>query len=106
MDMHLRHGASRTVSSSTKKRVHIPSTSPILQDILYAIHDATHEGLKKTLHRFRQTFHTYKAKQTIQQFVNDCGMPTQQNKTPTPRMITSTHANSRANLGGHIYGFY
>jgi hypothetical protein len=30
------------------KRIHIPLSSPLLQDILHAIHDATHEGSKKT----------------------------------------------------------
>jgi len=63
-----------------KRRVHVPASSPILHDILHAIHDATHEGSEKTLHRFRLTFHTPKAKQTIQQFVSNC-MICQRNKT-------------------------
>jgi len=63
-----------------KRRVHIPSSSPILQEVLHAIHNATHEGSEKTLHRFRQTFHTPKAKQTVQQFVSDC-IVCQRNKT-------------------------
>jgi len=63
-----------------KRRVHVPASSPILHDILHAIHDATHEGSEKTLRRFRLTFHTPKAKQTIQQFVSNC-MICQRNKT-------------------------
>jgi hypothetical protein len=35
-----------------KQRVHIPSSSPILQEVLHAIHNSTHEGSEKTLHRF------------------------------------------------------
>ena len=55
-----------------KQRVHIPSSSPILQEVLHAIHNSTHEGSEKTLHRFQQTFHTPRAKQTVQQYVSDC----------------------------------
>jgi len=49
-----------------KQWVHIPSSSPILQEVLHAIHNSTHEGYEKTLHRFRQTFHTPQAKQIVQ----------------------------------------
>jgi hypothetical protein len=63
-----------------KRREHVPPSSTILSEILHAIHDATHEGSEKTLHRFRLTFHTPRAKQTIQQFVNNC-LVCQCNKT-------------------------
>jgi hypothetical protein len=62
-----------------KRQVHIPSSSPILQ-VFHAIHNSTHEGSEKTLHRFHQTFHTPRAKQIVQQFVSDCTV-CQRNKT-------------------------
>jgi hypothetical protein len=39
-----------------------------------------HEGSEKILHWFHQTFHTPRAKQTVQQFVSDC-IVCQHNKT-------------------------
>jgi hypothetical protein len=41
-----------------KRQVHIPSSLPILQEVLHTIHNSTHEGSEKTLHRVWQTFHT------------------------------------------------
>jgi hypothetical protein len=35
-----------------KQWVHIPSTSPIWYQVLRAIHNSTHKGSEKTLHRF------------------------------------------------------
>lgn len=44
------------------RRVYIPPTSPILYQILQAIHNSAHEGSEKTLHHFRLTFYIAKAK--------------------------------------------
>ena len=67
-----------------KQWVHIPSSSPILQEVLHAIHNSTHEGSEKTLHRFRQTFHTPRAKQIVQQFVSDCTVCQRNNNRMPP----------------------
>lgn len=33
-----------------KKRVHVPQSAPLFPERLHALHDATHEGVEKTLH--------------------------------------------------------
>jgi hypothetical protein len=53
---------------------------PYFTRITPHIHNSTHEGSEKILHWFHQTFHTPRAKQTVQQFVSDC-IVCQHNKT-------------------------
>lgn len=38
-------------------RLYIPPTSPLLQELLTAMHDDGHEGIQRTLHRLRRDFH-------------------------------------------------
>jgi hypothetical protein len=38
-------------------RIYIPPASPLLQEILTAVHEDGHEGVQRTLHRIRWDFH-------------------------------------------------
>jgi hypothetical protein len=38
-------------------RLYIPAASPLLQEILAAVHDDGHEGVHRTLHHLRRDFH-------------------------------------------------
>jgi hypothetical protein len=38
-------------------RLYIPPVSPLLQEILAAVHNDGHEGIHRTLHRLRRDFH-------------------------------------------------
>ncbi|KAK3146343.1 hypothetical protein QOZ80_3BG0264910 [Eleusine coracana subsp. coracana] len=53
-------------------RVYIPPSSALLPTILTAVHDGTHEGVQKTLHRLRRDFHTPNARIVVQDFVRSC----------------------------------
>jgi hypothetical protein len=53
-------------------RIFVPPTSPSLQTILAAVHNARHEGVQKTLHRIRRDFHLQQAKKVFEDFVRTC----------------------------------
>jgi len=38
-------------------RIYVPPTSPLLQEILAAVHDDVHKGVQRTLHHLRRDFH-------------------------------------------------
>jgi hypothetical protein len=53
-------------------RLYIAPTSPLLQEILRAVHEEGHEGVQQTLHRLRRDFHFPNMKQVVQDFVREC----------------------------------
>src|SRR6185437_14095037 len=53
-------------------RLYIPPTSPLLQEILVAVHDDGHEGVQRTLHRLRRDFHAPYLRKTVQEYVRGC----------------------------------
>jgi hypothetical protein len=53
-------------------RLYILPTSPLLQEILRAVHEEGHEGVQRTLHRLRRDFHFPNMKQVVQDFVREC----------------------------------
>jgi hypothetical protein len=53
-------------------RVYISSASVSRPAILQLVHGAGHEGVHKTLHRFRADFHTPNDRMVIQDFVRTC----------------------------------
>ena len=53
-------------------RLYIPPTSPLLQEILAAVHNDGHEGIHRTLHRLRQDFHFPNMRRLVQDFVKAC----------------------------------
>jgi hypothetical protein len=61
-------------------RLYIPPTSPLLQEIMGAIHEDSHEGVQRTLHRLRRDFHFPNMKQRVQDTVRTCA-ECQQNKS-------------------------
>ncbi|KAM3243961.1 hypothetical protein ACQJBY_055715 [Aegilops geniculata] len=54
-------------------RLYIPPSSPLLQELLTAIHDDGHEGVLRTLHRLRRDFHAPNLRKTVQEYVRACG---------------------------------
>ncbi|WVZ89126.1 LOW QUALITY PROTEIN: hypothetical protein U9M48_035574 [Paspalum notatum var. saurae] len=62
-------------------KLYLPPGSDLLQTVLSGIHDMAHEGVEKTLHRFRRDFHTQtrvtrewkgRERQVVQDFVRHC----------------------------------
>ena len=51
-------------------RLYIPLASPLLQEIVAAVHEDGHEGVQRTLHRLRRDFHFPNMKQAVQDFVH------------------------------------
>jgi hypothetical protein len=53
-------------------RLYIPPTSPLLQEIMEAVHEDGHEGIHRTLHRLRRDFHFANMRHLMQEFVRSC----------------------------------
>jgi hypothetical protein len=53
-------------------RLYIPPSSPLLEEILAAIHDDGHEGVQRTLHRLGRDFHFPNMSRCVQDFVRQC----------------------------------
>jgi hypothetical protein len=53
-------------------RLYIAPASPLLQEILRAVHEEGHEGVQRTLHRLRCDFHFLNMKQVVEDFVREC----------------------------------
>jgi hypothetical protein len=55
-------------------RLYIPPASPLLQEVLVAVHEEAHEGVQRTLHRLRRDFHFPNMKQAVQDWVRSCAV--------------------------------
>jgi hypothetical protein len=53
-------------------RLYIPADFPLLQEIVGAIHEDGHEGVKRTFHRLCRDFHFHNMKQVVQEQVRMC----------------------------------
>ena len=53
-------------------RLYIPPTSPLLQEVVAAVHNDGHEGIHRTLHRLRRDFHFPNMRRIVQAFVQAC----------------------------------
>jgi transposase InsO family protein len=53
-------------------RLYIAPASPLLPEILRAVHEEGHEGVQRTLHRLKRDFHFPNMKQVVQDFVHSC----------------------------------
>ena len=58
----------------------MPPSSPLLQVAVAAAHDEGHEGVQRTLQRFRRDFHTPAARRLVQDYIRAC-LVCQRNKT-------------------------
>jgi hypothetical protein len=58
----------------------VPSDSPLWQHLLFDAHNMGHEGVQKTLHRLRASFHVPQMRKLVQEFVRSC-LVCQRNKT-------------------------
>jgi hypothetical protein len=53
-------------------RLYIPAASPLLSEIVAAVHVDGHEGVHRTLHRLRRDFHFPNMRRLVQDFVREC----------------------------------
>jgi hypothetical protein len=53
-------------------RLYIPPASPLLLEIVAAVHEDGHEGVQRTLHRLRRDFHFPHIRRVVQDFVKAC----------------------------------
>jgi hypothetical protein len=53
-------------------RLYVPPALPLLPEILAAVHDNGHEGVQRTLHRFRRDFHFPDMRRVVQDFIRAC----------------------------------
>jgi hypothetical protein len=51
------------------RRLYIPLSSPLLLEIVAAVHEDGHEGVQRTLHRLRRDFHFPNMRRVVQDFV-------------------------------------
>lgn len=61
-------------------RVYVPDVSPIWSQLLAYVHDSNHEGIQKTVNRWRASFHNPNVLQRIRDYVHGC-TNCQKNKT-------------------------
>jgi hypothetical protein len=50
-------------------RLYLPPTSPLLHEVLAAVHEEGHEGVQRTLHHLRRDFHFPNMKHAVQDLV-------------------------------------
>jgi hypothetical protein len=50
-------------------RLYLPPASPLLHELVAAIHDDCHKGVQRTLHRLRRDFHSPTLRTVVQDFV-------------------------------------
>jgi hypothetical protein len=55
-----------------ERHLYIPTTSPLLREIVAAVHDDGHEGVHRNLHRLRCDFHFPNMCRVVQEFVRTC----------------------------------
>jgi hypothetical protein len=53
-------------------RLYLPPDSPLLQEVLQAVHVEGHEGVQRTLHQLRREFHFPNMKSVVQDLVRAC----------------------------------
>jgi hypothetical protein len=60
--------------------LYIPPTSPLLQELLSAVHEDGNEGVQRTVHRIYRDFHSPNLRTAIQDFIRAC-VTCQRNKS-------------------------
>jgi hypothetical protein len=60
--------------------LYIPPGSPLLQELLSAVHDDGHEGIQRTVHRIRRDFHSPNLRTAVHDFIRAC-VTCQRNKS-------------------------
>ena len=53
-------------------RLYVPPASPLLQELVAAVHEDGHEGVQRTLHRLRRDFHSPDMRRIVQDLVRAC----------------------------------
>ena len=52
--------------------LYIPPGSPLLQELVLAVHEDGREGVQRTLHRLRRDFHFPNMKHVVQELIRVC----------------------------------
>ena len=52
--------------------LYVPSASPILSEIMTAVHEDGHEAVQRTVHRLRRDFHFPNMRRMVQDYVQAC----------------------------------
>jgi hypothetical protein len=52
--------------------LYIAPSSPLLAELVAAVHEDGHEGVQRTLHRFRWDFHAPNLRRTVQDYIHAC----------------------------------
>jgi len=53
-------------------RLYVPPASPLLPEIMTAVHEDGHEGVQRTVHRLRRDFHFPNMRRMVQDYVRAC----------------------------------
>jgi hypothetical protein len=46
-------------------RLYVPPTSPFLHELITVVHDNSHEGVQRTLHRLRHNFPSHNLRRAV-----------------------------------------
>jgi hypothetical protein len=57
-----------------KGKVYVPDASTLWSILLSSDHDTGHEGIQKTIHRFRSSFYNPHALQRVKEFIKGCSV--------------------------------
>ncbi|XP_010262237.1 PREDICTED: uncharacterized protein LOC104600803 [Nelumbo nucifera] len=61
-----------------KGRIYLPIDCSLIPSVISSIHNSTHEGVQKTLHRIHADFHWQGMKAAMRDFIQNCSMCQQQ----------------------------
>ena len=57
-----------------KGKVYVPDASTLWPILLSSAHDTGHEGIQKTIHKFRSSFYNPHALQRVKEFIKGCSV--------------------------------
>jgi len=80
-------------------RLYVSPASPLLQEILAAVHGDSHEGVQCTLHRLRCDFHFPNMRCVVQDYVRSCAVCQRFKRSICTRPASSYHCSFRLGCG-------
>ena len=69
---HTAHWAITDGLVTFKGRLYLPPGTPLLQELITAVHEDGHEGVQRTLHRLQRDIHAPNLRALVQDFVRTC----------------------------------
>jgi hypothetical protein len=83
-------------------RLYVPRDSPLLLELVAAVHRDGHEGVQRTLHRLRRDFHFPAMRRVVQDF----HFPAQQIRASPSGETTAAPAHSIGHVDRHRHGLH